>query len=70
MFEVRYKWNGEWFPVEVETRAEICHGEEQTDPSYVLGVGITIKPGSIPADAEEVYCFYHFDTGEDVEDNE
>ena len=68
MFEVRYKKNNEWFPLETKLHTEIAHGEGLLDPSFVLGVGITLKPGDIPEDADEVYVFYHFEDGEDPEE--
>lgn len=69
MFELRYKKNDEWFPLIGEPHAEVCHGEDTTDPSFVLGMGLTIDPKNIPEDAEEVYVFFHFEPGEELEED-
>ena len=67
MHEIRYRKGDEWFTVEYTPHVEMIHGKETTDPSYTLGVGATFKP---PKDAEEVYVFYHFDDGEEADENQ
>jgi len=76
MFEVTYRKDGSeseqqedtWHPFACATSVEYCIVDDLTDPTYVLGVGATIKVADIPKDAKEIYVFYHFTPGEDVDD--
>jgi len=65
MFEIRYRKGTEWFNLEFSPNVEMAHGAELTDPSYILGEGATF---SVPKDAEEVYAFFHYLPGEDLDD--